>query len=118
MNSPARQDTATLLAYVNESAARDLRIWSRKSEPCMPRFFFDIDDGESCETDGRGSELLNAQAARNAAIAILPDVAREELPDGDRRIFMCKVRDENGNVIFIATLSLVAEWINRGASAK
>jgi len=84
----------------------------------MPRFFFDIDDGESRETDGRGSELLNAQAARNAAIAILPDVAREELPDGDRRTFMCKVRDESDNVIFIATLSLVAEWINRGVSAK
>jgi len=81
-------------------------------------FFFDIDDGESRETDGRGSELLDAQAARNAAIAILPDVAREELPDGDRRTFMCKVRDESDNVIFIATLSLVAEWINRGVSAK
>jgi hypothetical protein len=83
----------------------------------MPRFFFDIDDGESREADSRGSELPNAQAARNAAIAILPDVAREELPDGDRRTFMCKVRDESGNVVFIATLSLVAEWINRGTGA-
>lgn len=77
----------------------------------MPRFYFDIDDGEQCHTDSDGVELGNLQEVRNTAVSILPDVAREELPDGDRRVFVCKARDESGKIVFIATLSLVAEWI-------
>lgn len=77
----------------------------------MPRFYFDIDDGEHRHSDPEGIELEGAKEARNTAVSVLPDVAREELPDGDRRVFVCKVRDESGMIVFIATLSLVAEWI-------
>ena len=77
----------------------------------MPRFFFDINDGDRETPDREGTVLADAKAARDAAIAILPDLAREELPDGDRRVFVCKLRDEAGTVLFIATLSLVAEWV-------
>lgn len=49
--------------------------------------------------------------ARAAAIAALPDIARDVLPDGDRRDFVSSVRDEAGEVIFTATLSLVAQWV-------
>ena len=76
----------------------------------MTHFFFDIDDGENHVTDSHGLDLADKEAARREAISILPDVAREELPDGDRRTFICKVRDETDKVIFIATLSLVAGW--------
>lgn len=84
----------------------------------MPRFFFDLNDGEREIRDGQGVALPDLQAARDAAISILPDLAREELPDGDRRVFVCKLRDENGTVLFIATLSLVAEWVADGRSAS
>lgn len=77
----------------------------------MPRYFFDIDDGESRTRDSYGLELPDLAEVRNKAISILPDVAREELPDGDRRVFVCQARDEGGTVVFMATLSLVAEWI-------
>lgn len=77
----------------------------------MPRFFFDIDDGERRTTDSEGLELPDLAAAGNVAVSILPDLAREELPDGDRRVFVCQVRDDRSTVIFIATLSLVAEWV-------
>ena len=77
----------------------------------MPRFFFDIDDGERRGTDTEGLELADLAAARETAISILPDVAREELPDGDRRVFVCQVRNSESTVVFIATLSLVAEWL-------
>lgn len=80
----------------------------------MPQFFFDIDDGERQERDTIGLDLENPDAARATAITALPDLAREELPDGDRRVFICKVRNSTSQVIFIATLSLVAEWINDG----
>jgi hypothetical protein len=48
--------------------------------------------------------------ARREAINVLPDVAREVLPDGDERHIVCRVRDENGKVLSTATLSLRAEW--------
>jgi len=80
----------------------------------VPRFFFDIDDGEERSTDLNGVELPDLAEARKNAIAILPDLAREELPDGDRRVFVCQARDESGKVVF-ATLSLVAEWVGHQA---
>ena len=78
----------------------------------MPHYYFDLDDGDSKTHDSVGVTLADAEAARKAAIAILPDLAREELPDGDRRVFVSKVRDETGTVLFLATLSLVGEWVN------
>ncbi len=77
----------------------------------MPRFFFDIDDGEHRFQDDEGFELTDDQEARNKAISVLPDIAREVLPDGDRRAFVSKVRDETGRTIFMATLSFVAKWL-------
>jgi hypothetical protein len=77
----------------------------------MPRYFFDVDDGESRTRDDYGLELHDLEEVRKKAVSILPDVAREELPDGDRRVFVCQARDESGTVLFMATLSLVAEWI-------
>lgn len=77
----------------------------------MPRFFFDIDDGKTRTADTYGLELYDLASVREKAISILPDIAREQLPDGDRRVFVCQVRDESGKVLFLATLSLVAEWI-------
>lgn len=82
----------------------------------MPRFFFDIDDGERRTTDSEGLELADLSAARDTAVSILPDLAREELPDGDRRVFVCQVRDDKGTVLFVATLSLVAEWVGGARS--
>lgn len=79
----------------------------------MPRYFFDIDDGENQFRDDDGMEMPHLEAAGAEAVRVLPDVAREVLPDGDRRAFVSVVRDETGDVVFRATLSLVAEWIGR-----
>lgn len=78
----------------------------------MPLFYFDISDGERLVRDEEGTELADDQAARNEAIGVLPDIARDELPDGDRREFSSEVRDASGKVIFRATLSLVARWVD------
>ncbi len=76
----------------------------------MPRFYFDVDDGHRQASDKEGTELSSREEARREAIAILPDIAREVLPDGDRWAFICRVRDAKGTVIFKATLLLTAEW--------
>jgi hypothetical protein len=83
----------------------------------MPRYFFDTDDGDFRWKDGEGEELCDDEAARSAALDALPDMARDKLPDGDRRTFSVRVRDVAGTVIYSATLDLVGEWhIARTAS--
>lgn len=78
----------------------------------MSRYFFDTDDGDFRSQDDEGIELSDAEAARLAALDVLPDMARDKLPDGDRRTFSVRVRDEAGAVLYSATLDLVGEWHN------
>ncbi len=80
--------------------------------PYMPRFYFDIDDGELATRDDRGVEFDGAEAAAHAAVEVLPDLARDTLPDGrDRRAFVVEVRDGGGRRLFRATLAFAAERI-------
>lgn len=76
----------------------------------MPRYFIDSDDGDLNVVDEEGYDLPGPQDARRMAIDVLPDMAREKIPDGDRRVFSTRVRDEAGTVIYSASLSLVGEW--------
>ena len=82
----------------------------------MPRFFFDTDDGEHLVRDDEGQDLPDLKAARDEAIGVLPDIARDVLPDGDRRDFVSVVRNEKDEVVFRAKLSLVAEWVSANDS--
>ncbi len=77
----------------------------------MPRYFFDIDDGDISTEDDEGLELEGPREARNRAIAVLPGIAREVLPDGDRREFIVTVRDAKGQRLFLARLSFEAQWL-------
>ena len=79
----------------------------------MPQYFFDIYDGENNSPDSEGTELPDREAVRREATGVLPDIAREELPDGNHRTFACRVRDDRGVVIFIAELSLHAGWTDQ-----
>ena len=53
----------------------------------MPRFFFDIHDGEDFTPDREGLDLDSLEAAKDAAKKTLPDIVKDEMPDGDRRDF-------------------------------
>ncbi len=81
----------------------------------MPRFFIDTSDGDLEIRDDQGIEFLCAEDARVAALAALPDMARDKIPDGDRRLFFVSVRDEHGNTIYKASLFLAGAW-GRGAA--
>jgi len=76
----------------------------------MPRYFIDTDDDDTFIEDDEGLDLPDAEAARKAAQASLPDMARDKMPDGDGRTFCASVRDEAGTVIYKATLTLTGEW--------
>ena len=77
----------------------------------MPRYFFDIDDGEHSSRGDVALEFADAQAARDNAVSALPDIARDVMPDGKRREFVVTMRDESGTPIFKATLLFKAEWL-------
>jgi hypothetical protein len=76
----------------------------------MPRYFIDTSDGDTFVHDDVGHDLPDARAARDAAQAALPDIARDKVPDGDNRTFCAFVRGETGTVIYRVALSLVGEW--------
>ena len=77
----------------------------------MTLFFFDVDDGERRTLDDQGTEFPGLKEARDGAIRALPDVARDLLPDGDRRDFTVTIKDADGRALFRASLSFRAEWL-------
>lgn len=72
----------------------------------MPRFFIDTTNGDLFVQDDQGQSFPDLYAAKQAAVAALPDIAREELPDGDDRTFTAVVRGEDGAVLITASLHL------------
>lgn len=76
----------------------------------MPRFFFDTYDGDLFVPDNEGQELEDLEAAKAAAEEELPQMAWDGLPDGDQRTFIVSVRDEAGQVVLRAALSLFVEY--------
>ena len=81
----------------------------------MRRYFFDIVDGGS-QPDDMGTECADLDAVRKAAMRILPDIAREDIPkDGDRRAYTVVARDADGHAVYTATLTFSGLWLRRGS---
>ena len=72
----------------------------------MPRYYFDINDGEHFDRDETGVEACGLEEAQAQAVSILPDVAREVLPDGGYREISVLLRDSIGKSVFRAMLTL------------
>lgn len=79
----------------------------------MPRFYFDIDDGYRFIEDDAGQDLRDRNAARETAIASLPPIAGDVMPNGNRHRVTVLVRDARGKPVFRADLELVAEWLDQ-----
>lgn len=76
----------------------------------MPLFFFDVYDNGRLSTDDHGVECSGLAEARDQAVALLPDLARDELPDGDTHSFVCEVRRADGMRCYRATLTFNGIW--------
>ncbi|WP_375465187.1 DUF6894 family protein [uncultured Methylobacterium sp.] len=76
----------------------------------MPRYFIDTDDGDTHVHDDEGRVLPDDAAARLAAQAALPDMARDKLPGGDARNLVAMVRNETGDLLYTVTMALVGAW--------
>ncbi|ANY85331.1 hypothetical protein BB934_45040 (plasmid) [Microvirga ossetica] len=82
----------------------------------MPRFFFDIHDGEGFTPDRQGVDLENLEVAKEEARKALRDIIWDELPAGDRRDFTVDVKNTAGEIVWRATLSLVVESPSQGST--
>lgn len=72
----------------------------------MPHYFFDEIDNGRVVRDETGYELPDMDAAKEAAIDALPDMARDQLPDGDEHLFAVRVRDTTGRELLEVSLTL------------
>lgn len=77
----------------------------------MPRYYFDIHDGDHLSSDQDGLDCPTPDNMRDEAISVLPGIARDMLPDGDRKNFWVEVRDDKGRHVFRASLKLTAKWL-------
>ena len=66
----------------------------------MPRYYFDVRDNDGFHRDSVGDTFDTFEEAREQCQSLLPDIAREELPDGELHIITCDVRDETGRVVY------------------
>jgi uncharacterized protein DUF6894 len=84
----------------------------------MPRYYFDVVDGEMVLQDPKGLELENIKRAEAKAQKILTEVAEVTFSDADRRDVTTIVRDEAGQVLLRMRLSLVVERFSDGSTAN
>ena len=82
----------------------------------MPRFFFDIHDGETFTPDREGLDLDDLEAAKEEAKKTLPEIVKDEMPNGDRRDFTVDVKNAAGQIVWRITLSLVVESPSQGSA--
>lgn len=83
----------------------------------MPLFYVDFQDGKTLHEDDEGRHLPSPEAARKEAIGMLPQVAKDELPDGEARDFCVVLRDRERRILYRATLTFRGEcdlspWIS------
>jgi len=70
----------------------------------MARYFFDLHDG-SFKLDDTGTECADFDAVRREAKRLLPEVAKEVLPEGEDHLTLTvRVRDERHETVYTATL--------------
>jgi hypothetical protein len=82
----------------------------------MAIFFFDTFDGETLIKDLDGMSCSSTKELQDSAVAALPDMAREKLPDGLQRNFWVRVRDANNQQVFEASMTLSAQWSDEAVS--
>jgi hypothetical protein len=77
----------------------------------MPLYFFIFnEDSAPSPPDTMGTELPSLECVPEEAVAVLANNAKDRLPDGDHRVFFASVRNEEGLVIFTASLTLRSGW--------
>ena len=68
----------------------------------MARFFIDTREGDFTAHDTQDCELPDVAAARLVALDVLPSIAWDDRPAGERPLCSVTVRDESNRVVYTA----------------
>ncbi len=82
----------------------------------MPRYFFDIEDGERT-IDEQGTVLESPGAVEAVALRTMLDIARYEMMRSNERGLAVSVRDETGTEVYRTELTVRAAWLVQAESA-
>ena len=78
----------------------------------MTRFYFDLEDGNGLVRDEEGTDLPGYDDARYEAVAMLPQIAKDRMPDGEELRFVVTVRQAGQASVYRATLSFHGERLD------
>jgi hypothetical protein len=77
----------------------------------MGKFFFDVREGTTFAVDTEGSEHANLEAAEQEAAEAAAEISRNRLPNLDVRRIVVEVRNEHGQRVITATVSMEIERV-------
>ena len=78
----------------------------------MPMYFFDVQDGGAALRDMFGEELADLYEARDQALSLLPDLARDHAIHKENRTITAVVRCSAGRERYRTTLTVRGGWID------
>ena len=76
----------------------------------MPRYFFDVVNGQGPMRDEEGVVLPDPDAVRREVAMIVTDLARDEVPKEQAVKIVVNVRDEADDKVFVGQLQYSGEW--------
>lgn len=79
----------------------------------MPRYFFDVDDGERQIRDEAGIDLVCRSDIEATTRDLLYDLGHAKLLNGRDRVFTAVVRDEQGATVYHGSMVLRVEFDRR-----
>jgi hypothetical protein len=75
----------------------------------MPRFYFDVRDGESFTRDDEGLEFAGTHEARVEASRALSEMIRDAMPDGSYKAMAIEVRSEDRKPLLKVQITFAVE---------
>jgi hypothetical protein len=75
----------------------------------MPRFYFDVRDGENFTRDNEGLDFDGIRQAQTEAARMLAEMMKEAMPDGSRCDMGVEVRDEAKRPLLKVQLTFAVE---------
>jgi hypothetical protein len=78
----------------------------------MPHFYFDVREGVRFVPDEDGLEFVDIGAAENEAAESAASIGRDLLPKGVARSVTVEVRNEHGQRVITATVTLAIDRVD------
>ncbi len=78
----------------------------------MPRFYFDVREGEKFIPDEEGLEFDTLDAAEREAATAAAEIGRDRLPKGDARQVTVEIRNKHRQRVLTVTVSMETHRVN------